>query len=92
MEVDVAQLDPPYPTRSGPKSFNDAAALMGDDESTDHIPGCLELWEDACRIRGKAATRAKAEVVEMFVQADQAKVSLQYFGIRINVEYHYELR
>lgn len=92
MEVDVAQLGAPDPTRSGPKSFNDVAAIMGDDERTDHIPGCLDLWEEACRTRGKAATKAKAEAVEIFVQADEAKVSLRNFGIRIDVEYYYEMR
>ena len=76
MEVPVDHLDAPYPTRSGPKSFNDISALRGDDKSTDHIPGCLDLWEEACRTRGKAATDAKAEVGEIFVRADEAKVSL----------------
>jgi hypothetical protein len=91
MEVDVAQPGAPYPTRSGPKSFNDIAALRGDEKSTDHIPGCLDLWEEACRTRGKAATGAKAQVVEIFVQADEAKVSFLDFGIRIGVEHYNEI-
>ena len=86
MEVDVAPLGAPYPTRSGPKSFNDIAALRGDDESTDHIPGFLFLWEEACRSRGKAAEKTKKEVVEIFVQTDETKVGLLACGIGMMVQ------
>ena len=75
MEVDVAQLDVPNAANSGPNSFRDFAALRGDDVRTDHIPGCLDLWEDACRKRGVTTKKAKAAVLEIFMQADEGKVS-----------------
>jgi hypothetical protein len=75
MEVGVAELDVQLTASSGPKSYNDVSVLTGDDESTDHIAGCLKLWGYACRMRGKAATQAKAVALEMFMQADKAKVS-----------------